>query len=150
MRLRMVALLGGTVLACASTGFAQQKSVPAVHQNDYAISRESALQGKVLQYSATSTVAPLGAHVTVQTSEGIIDVHLGNAHLLSANHFSLQAGDAVTITGENVPFGEHTIFAARIIQKGSAFVTLRSKNGMPLLVTPRTVNGQLANSAGAR
>jgi hypothetical protein len=149
MRLRMVTLLAGTVLLCASTGFAQQPSVPAVHQNDYVISRESSLQGKVVEYTATSHVAPVGAHVTVQTSSGIVDVHLGNVRLINANHLTLEAGDSVTITGENVPFGSGTVFAARIIQKGSVSVTLRSKNGMPLLVTPRTTNSQQV-SAGAR
>jgi hypothetical protein len=149
MHLRMVTLLAGTALACASTGLAQQQSVPAVQQHDYAISRENSLQGKVVEYTATSHTAPLGAHVTLQTAAGVIDVHLGNARLIAANHLSLEAGDSVTIIGENVPFGSGTVFAARIIQKGTVSVTLRSKNGMPLLVTPRTTNGQQA-SAGAR
>ena len=149
MRLRMVTLLAGAALACASTGLAQQQAVPAVQQHDYAISRENSLQGKVVEYTATSHTVPLGAHVTVQTSSGLIDVHLGNARLIAANHLTLEAGDSVTITGEDVPFGSGTVFAARIIQKGTISVTLRSKNGLPLLVTPRTTNSQQL-PAGAR
>lgn len=148
MRLRIVTLLVGTALGAAG-GFAQQPTLPAVHQNDYAASRETTVQGKVLQYSDTSATAPVGAHVKLQTASGVVDVHLGNARIIAANHLSLAAGDAVTVTGENVAFGGGTMFAARSIQKGGVSVMLRSKNGMPLLLTPHTANGQVA-PAGAR
>jgi hypothetical protein len=148
MRLRIVTLLVGTALGAAG-GFAQQKTLPAVYQNDYSTSREITLQGKVLEYSDTSTAAPVGAHVKLQTASGEVDVHLGNARIIAANHLALAAGDAVTVTGENVAFGGGTVFAARSIQKGGASVMLRSRNGMPLLLTQRTANGQ-ATPAGAR
>ena len=152
MRLRIVTFFAGTAL-CAGAAFAQQKTpssaLSTVHQNDYSTSRETTLQGKVLEYSATSSTAPVGAHVKLQTASGVIDVHLGNARIIAANHLSLTAGDAVTVTGENVPFGAGTMFAARSIQKGGVSVMLRSKNGIPLLLTPRTANGQAA-PAGAR
>ncbi|HZC66308.1 MAG TPA: hypothetical protein VE545_07025 [Candidatus Dormibacteraeota bacterium] len=152
MRLRIATLLAGAALG-AGGAFAQQqtlaKALPTVHQNDYSTSRETTIQGKVLEYSDTSTTAPVGAHVKLQTASGVIDVHLGNARIIAANHLSLSAGDAVSVTGENLLFGGATIFAARSIQKGSASVMLRSKNGMPLLLTPRTANGQAA-PAGAR
>jgi hypothetical protein len=148
MRLRIVTLLVGTALA-ATGGFAQKQTLPAVHQNDYSPSRETTLQGKVLEYSDTSVTAPIGAHVKLQTASGVVDVHLGNARIIAANHLALAAGDAVTVTGESLAFGGGTMFAARSIQKGGVSVMLRSKNGMPLLLTPRTANGQVA-AAGAR
>lgn len=149
MRLRIVTLLVGTALRAAG-GFAQQPTLPAVHQNDYSASRETTVQGKVLEYSDTSATAPVGAHVKLQTASGVVDVHLGNARIIAANHLSLAAGDAVTVTGENVAFGGGIMFAARSIQKkGGVSVMLRSKNGIPLLLTPRTANGQVA-PAGAR
>jgi hypothetical protein len=129
---------------------AQQKPEVLPHENAYSVSRETTLQGRVVVYSASSTTAPMGAHVKVQTSSGVVDAHLGNAHLLTASHLSLETGDAVSITGENVPFGSGTIFAARVIQKGATSVTLRSKNGMPLVMTPRSASGQLPAPAGAR
>jgi len=81
-------------------------------------------------------VPPLGAHVKLQTSSGIVDVHIGNGKLLTANHVALQAGDAVKITGENVAYGQSTVYVARVIQKGSQTVTLRSLHGTPLAGTP--------------
>jgi hypothetical protein len=136
-------------LCCATAALAQQQSKTTTPRaNDYSIARESRLQGTVAKYTATSTTPPVGATVELQTSSGAVNVHLGNARLLTANHLSLEAGDSVTVVGENVPFNGGTYFAARVIQKGTLSVTLRSKNGMPLLLTPRTANGQ--QPAGAR
>jgi len=147
---RLTQLAAIAALCCATAAVAQEQPKTMVHANAYSVARESAMQGKVVEYSATSTSAPMGAHVKVQTSSGLLDVHLGNAHLLTQNKVSLEPGDSVTIVGENIPFGSGKIFAARVLQKGSTSVTLRSKNGMPLLMTPRSVSGQLPAPAGAR
>jgi hypothetical protein len=77
-------------------------------------------------------------------------VHAGNAKVIQASNISLQAGDPVSITGEIVPFGNSSIFVARIIKKGSQSVTVRSKNGMPLLPTAIGANGKIVSPAGAR
>jgi hypothetical protein len=92
-------------------------------------------------------VAPLGPHVTVATGSGVVDVHLGNARLLQANHLSLSAGDSIQIVGENVAYGAGTQFVARVIQKGNQIVALRSTRGFPLApmgkLGPRTEGGAL-------
>ena len=144
--------MGGASLAGAIlfslTASAQQK-VPIVPQKNqaYDVSRESVLQGTVLTYTAAATTAPLGAHVTVQTPSGVVDVHLGNAQLLAANHFSLASGDSVRITGENVAYGTGRQFLARVIQKGNQALAVRSVRGFPLAPSgklgPRTEGGAL-------
>jgi hypothetical protein len=148
---------GGAITALAlmfcMNASAQQIPQAAVHHTgsgSYDLARESVLEGKVLQYSAASKTAPLGAHISLQTSSGTVDVHAGNAKLLEASHISLQAGDSVSITGENVAFGNGTIFLARLIQKGTQAVAVRSKNGMPLLPSARTADGRIVSPAGAR
>jgi hypothetical protein len=73
----------------------------------------------------------------IQTASGQVDVHLGNARLLTANHFSLSAGDSVRVVGENVAYGTGTQFFARIIQKGSQTLALRSTRGFPLRPTSK-------------
>ena len=111
------------------------------------MSRETALEGKVLQYTPASSVAPLGAHVTVQTASGAVDVHVGNAKRLAANHLSLSSGDSVRIVGENVTYGASTQFLARVVQKGNQILEVRSTRGFPLSpigkVGPRTEGGAL-------
>jgi hypothetical protein len=140
-------LAGALVLSI--TASAQQQRVPTVtiKNQAYDVSRESVLQGTVLTYTAAATAPPLGAHVTVQTSSGVVDVHLGNAQLLTANHFSLAGGDSVRITGENVAYGNSTQFLARVIQKGNQTLAVRSVRGFPLAPSgklgPRTEGGAL-------
>jgi DNA/RNA endonuclease YhcR with UshA esterase domain len=112
---------------------AQQKPQSVLPQRQsYDPSREVSLQGVVLSFTENSSVPPLGAHVSVQTSSGTLDVHLGSAKLLQASHFTLVAGDSVRIVGENLPFGGGSQFFARIIQKGNQSVALRSARGFPL------------------
>jgi len=113
----------------------------------YDLTREVNLSGTVISYTEASSTPPLGAHVTIQTSSGALDVHLGNARLLTASHFSLASGDSVRIVGENVAYGNGTQFLARVIQKGNQVLNLRSLRGFPLVpggkLGPRTQGGAL-------
>jgi len=131
---------------------AQQIQLSAGHRAGaaYDVARERVITGKIVQYSASSTTPPLGAHISLQTSSGTIDVHAGNAKVIQASNISLQAGDSVSITGETVQFGNSNVFVARLIQQGSQSVTVRSKNGVPLLPTAVNANGKIVSPAGAR
>lgn len=120
-------------LLSAPLAGAQQKEQPVQQDNTtYQLSRETVLQGTVVSYTASSTTAPIGAHVTVQTATGVVDVHLGSAKLLEANHFTLAAGDTVRIVGENIADEQGSFFAVRILQKGGQTLLLRSVRGIPL------------------
>lgn len=139
IKLGALAVFGSLVLAAAVS--AQQKQSSPPHSNSYDVARETILQGTVVSFTAQSSTAPLGAHVTLQTSSGLVDVHLGNPKLLEANNFSLSAGDSIKITGESIAFGNTTQFVARIIHKGNQSLTLRSLRGFPLRpVSPRNAN----------
>jgi ATPase subunit of ABC transporter with duplicated ATPase domains len=98
----------------------------------YDLKREGTLVGTVMAYTESSTTPPLGAHVTLQTPGGVVDVHLGDARLLTANHFNIQAGDTLRIIGENVASGNASTFLARIVQKGTQALAVRSERGIPV------------------
>ena len=120
-------------LLVATTTTAQQKAQNVAQENSvYDVSREVSVQGSVIRYSESSSVAPFGPHVSLKTSGGVLDIHLGNARLLEAKHVSLAAGDQIRIVGENVAYGTGAQFVARIIQKGNQAVALRSTRGFPL------------------
>lgn len=127
---------GMLVLAAHASAQAKTQTASSTSVNAYSVARENLLQGTVVSYTASSNLPPLGAHVKVQTSSGIVDVHIGNGKLLTANHVALEAGDTVKITGENVAYGQSTVYVARVIQKGSQTVTLRSLHGTPLAAIP--------------
>jgi DNA/RNA endonuclease YhcR with UshA esterase domain len=130
----------------------QQIPQVAAHRTGaaYDLARETVISGKIVQYSSASTTPPLGAHISLQTSSGTIDVHAGNAKVIQASNIALQTGDSVSITGETAQFGNSSVFVARVIQKGSQSVVVRSKNGVPLLPTAVNANGKIVSPAGAR
>jgi hypothetical protein len=150
----VVAMLSCTVAGLALSVVAQAQQIQQIASHRvgaaYDVARESVISGKIVQYSAASSTAPLGAHISLQTSSGTIEVHVGNAKLIQASNISLQAGDSVSITGETVQFGNSIVFVARVIQKGSQSVAVRSKNGVPLLPTALSANGKIVSPAGAR
>jgi hypothetical protein len=129
-----ILVLGLSLVFCFSAS-AQQAKQPDVRQlQSYDLSREGSLLGTVVKYDSASTVPPLGAHVLIQTTSGQVDVHLGNARVLLANHFELNPGDNVRIVGENLAVGDGIIFAARIVQKGTQAIAVRNTRGF--LLTP--------------
>ena len=104
----------------------------------YDAKRETTLVGTVQAYTSAAQAPPLGPHLTLQTGNGVVDVHLGDARLLAANHFTIQSGDTLRVIGEYVAYGSGTQFVARILQKGTQALTVRSVRGIPLFyMAPR-------------
>src|SRR5215475_14682255 len=128
--------LAGIGLLCLSLFFGSAPARAQVAANDlragYDPARETNLVGTVSSFTPNSENGPLGAHVAVQTASGIVDVHVGDAKFLSLNHLTLNEGDSVRIIGESFTNGGNTVFLARIIQKGTVAVAVRSPRGMPL------------------
>ena len=98
----------------------------------YDANREISLLGTVVKFEAESATPPMGAHVTLQTSSGQVDVHLGNARVLQAGQLELHVGNNIRIVGEPMVLGDGTYFAARIVQKGTVAVAVRNARGLPL------------------
>ncbi len=112
---------------------AQEKAATAAALAlEYDVGCEVTLTGQVVAYPASSKVPPLGPHVTLQTSAGVMDVHLGDGRLLEANHMDIASGDTLRIIGESVTMGSSKQFVARIVQKGTQVVVVRSASGFPL------------------
>jgi len=137
MKSKMRFLLGSISFSVfflsASLAGAQQTQKPAPQNTEaYTLARETVLQGTVVSFTAASSVPPAGAHVTIQTASGLLEVHLGNAGLLKQAGISLVAGDSVRLAGESLTYGSGSFFAARALQKGNQFVVLRNTNGIPL------------------
>lgn len=130
--LLLILIFGGSLgLGPAASA---QKAMPSDEQllRTYNSNREISLVGTVVKYEANSAIPPMGAHVTLQTASGQVDVHLGNAQVLQAGHLTLHTGDNVRIVGEPMALGEGTYFAARIVQNGTQAVAVRNARGFPL------------------
>jgi hypothetical protein len=143
-------LCAGALVFCGSVG-AQEKAASTVQRSrGYDLSREFSLQGTVVEYIPLSATPPLGAHVTLQTSSGIVDVHLGNPQTLVRNHLSLTPGDSVRIIGENINQLKGAQFVARIVQKGTQAIAVRSPKGLPLKPGSPATEGAKENSQQGR
>jgi hypothetical protein len=135
------AVFAGALLSVTFAGAQQQQTAATQANATYEASRETTLVGKVLSYTAESSVPPIGAHVSIQTAYGPVDVHIGSAKLLEQNHFTLAVGDSVRITGEVISFGQSNTFAARIIENGTQSITVRNTKGRVLQMPPVHVAG---------
>jgi hypothetical protein len=137
-------------LAAASSVGAQ--TAPQAEASLYQVGRETTLVGTVSSVVENSKTGPLGTHVMVQSTSGLVDVHVGSSKYLAMNKLNLKSGDSVRVIGENFGVGADTVFYARIVQDGTAAVAVRSPHGMPLwkngkrLATNANSN---ANRAGA-
>jgi len=146
-----VPLMFASALAfCLSAGAQQTASSPAQQLQSYDVRREVSLMGTVVKYEPASTVAPMGAHVLIQSGSGQIDVLLGKAKVLQNSHFDLNPGDSVRIVGENLALGNGTIFAARIVQKGTQAVVLRTSHGFLLSIASNVTADQVEALRGVR
>jgi len=127
-----------------------QQTAPSI-RSGYSLARETNLVGTVSSVVEGSTTSPLGTNVMVQTSAGLIDVHVGSASYLKSNHLELAAGDNVRVIGEPFSTGSETVFLARIVQKGTTAVAVRSTKGMPLWHSGTRLQsaGKLRSQAGA-
>jgi hypothetical protein len=142
-----VMVVAGLVFCCAAGGQEKTTGGASAGLASYDLAREVTLVGTVEAFTASADAPPLGAHVTVRSGNGIVDVHLGDARLLSANHFTLHSGDSVRIVGESVAYGNGTQFVARLVQIGTQVLAVRSVRGLPLFYrAPR--QGEQAKSQG--
>jgi hypothetical protein len=139
------AAFAAALLAVPFSGAQQKQSLLPQAMAPYELSRETQLQGTVVSFTASSQIAPIGPHATIQTSSGIVDVHLGNASTMKINDIFLASGDSVKIVGESQNFGNGLVFLARVLQKGNQTVTLRNSKGIP--IAPRRPGPVKARSA---
>jgi hypothetical protein len=137
---RKLWILGAAALAMCGGAFGQQPAAaPAPRTGEYDVKREGEVVGTVVAFSANSKTAPFGARVAVQTNSGVIEAHLGDPRLLAANHFSIETGDTLRIVGETLTTGSISLFIARIVQKGTQALAVRTVRGLPVpYVAPRS------------
>jgi len=99
-----------------------------------------------VNYTENSKKAPIGAHVTIQTANGVVDVHLGPAPYLQSKHFSLTAGESVIFSGANAKVNGNSVFLARTAQKNNQVIAIRSDRGFLLATTGARVLTQTEHS----
>ena len=72
-----------------------------------------------------------GQHVTLETDNGNLDVHLGPTDYWKKNGFELAKGDSIEVTGSKSKVDDAEVVLAREVKKGEKAVTLRNAQGVP-------------------
>jgi len=156
IRVRTAGFFSALLLLLGNAAWAQQLAdrprQVAMRALGYNATQETVVEGTVLSYTAESATPPIGAHLILQTAGDAIDVHLGAASFLQANHFSLAKGDSVKVVGVNSATRQGTVFLVHMIQKGGQSLVLRTAKGAPLsLARGRAMGAQKAQQLdGAR
>ena len=147
----IVALVCAAV--CAGSAFAQRPGGNAVSAKPapgaYEIAKDVSLQGTVLSFTENSQTAPIGAHVSLQTAAGNVDVHLGDARFLHLAKLNIAPGASVRFVGQMSSVGKNQIFLARLVQVGAQVVAVRSDHGLPLSPAGVRANKALLATAQA-
>src|SRR5258708_37415810 len=132
---RVSALLFVLLLVLGTPAWPQQLAgrpqASSMRSLAYDATQETVIEGTVVSYSAEAATPPIGAHVILQTANGAVDLHLGGASYLQANHFSLAKGDSVRVVGVNSAARQGSVFLVRVIQKGGQSLNLRTAKGAP-------------------
>ena len=72
-----------------------------------------------------------GVHLTLTTSAGSVQVHLGPDFYLDKQAVKIAKGDQVEVTGSKVTFQGSPAIIAQTVKKGDAVLTLRDAAGVP-------------------
>ena len=148
MTIRNIAMLSMLLAMGTASQAVRGQQKPSTSAVIYDSARERTLIGTVVSYQPAVDKPPLGAHLTLNTGAGTVDVHIGDARFLTANHLQIQTGDNLRIIGENVAYAGGTQFLARVIQKAAQALVIRSVRGIPLsYAAPPT--SRAANSQGS-
>lgn len=73
-----------------------------------------------------------GVHLTISTSNGDINVHLGPAWYIENQDIQIVKDDNVTVTGSRVTYDGSSVIIAKEVTKGDQVLKLRDDDGYPL------------------
>ncbi len=73
-----------------------------------------------------------GIHLTLNTSDGDISVHLGPGWFIENQDIQINVGDNVIVTGSKVTYEGSKVIIAKEVTKGDQVLKLRDDNGYPL------------------
>ncbi len=115
------------VLAQSSTSSSSGRG-----SRNYNPATETNVQGTVEEViQTTGQQGWSGVHVSLKTSQGIYEVHVGPASYLSAQHFTISKGDSLEVTGSRTKMNNKDVLIARQITKEGKTLTLRDEQGYP-------------------
>jgi DNA/RNA endonuclease YhcR with UshA esterase domain len=141
LRSTLLALVFGALAVLAAPGQTQNKSESHAIPS-YDLAQEVKVKGQVLEvknYDCPIS-GTMGAHLILQTAEGVVEVHLAPAAYLSEYQMSFAKGDKVVILGTKVTFHDAPAMLARQLTREDNEYFFRDAKGRPLWGARRAVH----------
>ena len=137
MFLGLFAVVLGTVGAARAS--AQTRSSHA--QTDalvpvYDLAKEIKVEGTIERIDGFGTSGPIGTHILIQTTSGVIDAHLGFGAAASRRYLGISVGESVTVIGMMQSVGSGSVLIVRILTTPSHIFVLRNEHGVPIRAVP--------------
>lgn len=133
------ALLSVSVPAMSSSSMQQTAPVNknAPLRPGYDASKEVELAGTVRGISIRSKAGQSsGAYLTISTSRGLVDAHLGSFALRGGQPVSVHPGEQVTVVGVMSTANSSSILLARTIRTDTKTFIIRNEHGALLFPRP--------------
>ena len=124
----------GALVVLTAPGQTQKKNNEDHAVPRYDLAQEVKINGKVLEvknYDCPIS-GTMGAHLALQTAEGVFEVHLAPAAFLTEYSISFAKGDKVEILGNKVTFHDMPALLARRVTRDQSDYTFRDAKGNPL------------------
>jgi len=141
LRRTLLTLILGALVVLVAPGQTQNKGAShAVPRYDPA--QEVTVKGEILEvknYDCPIS-GTLGAHLALQTTDGVVEVHLAPAAFLSEYQMSFAKGDKVVILGTKVTFHDAPAMLARRVTREQCEYFFRDAKGRPLWAARRAVH----------
>jgi DNA/RNA endonuclease YhcR with UshA esterase domain len=118
------------VMAQSAAPAAQSATVP------YDITKEVKVQGTVQKLETSDGTGPIGTHILIQTSGGVVDAHLGFSSAVTPAKLGVSEGQTVTVIGMMQEVGGNSVLLARVLTTSSRVFVLRSERGIPVRAIP--------------
>jgi len=103
----------------------------------YNPANEATVKGSVQQVEEVDcpvSEGELETHLTLQTADGVVEVHLAPARLLRSQKISFATGDQLEVVGAKVRLSWQDGIIAREITRGNESIIFRDHDGKVLLV----------------
>lgn len=103
----------------------------------YNLAKEVKFQGTIQKIDLAVPTGPMGTHIFIQTTQGVIDAHLGYGPSAKPEYLGVSEGQNVTVVGMMEPFGTTSVLIVRLLQTPTRIFVLRNERGIPVRAIPR-------------
>ena len=131
-------LSGLAVLLFSVAPAIAQSAAPAADSaaTPYDLTKEIKVQGTIQKIETSEASGPIGTHILIQTTSGVVDAHLGFSSATTPANLGISEGQSVTVIGMTQDVAGNSVLLARVLTTSSRVFVLRSERGIPVRAVP--------------